>query len=147
MAQSFRLRESFAEGGPTIQPFVIGATVVAVGDLVKLSSGKVVAATSPASGPGNIVGLVMGPADYRTQMDDLTINVSKVLVTTDPDIVFAADDATERFQGDTLDITGTTGGMSLTTDSDSDVMVTAYSTATQETLFRIAPDSHFTAVS
>ncbi len=144
MAYGFRPRGRLSDSDLTVQKFIVGATVVAIGDLVKLSSGKVVAATSGATAA--VVGVVVGPGDFQTSMDALTVNVSTVMVVTDADAVYAADDASARINGATLDITGATGQMALTTDSASDVVVIADSTATQETLVRIAPDTHYQTV-
>lgn len=123
----------------TVQTFTVGATVVAVGDLVKLSSGKVVAATTGTAA----VGVVVGPNDHSTDMAALTINSSKVKVITDADAVYGVADANARVNGAALDMTGTTGAMGVTTDSNSDFMVVADSTATQETLVKLVADTHF----
>ena len=143
MAESFRPRYRLSGEDFTIQKFTIGATVVAVGDLVKtdISTGRVVAATT--NGVGVTVGVVVGPADHNTDMASLTVNSSEVLVITDADAVYAATDANARKNGAPLDMAGTTGAMSVTTDSNTDLMVVAPSTATQETLFKIAPDTHY----
>ena len=144
MAYGFRPRGRASGASDTIQTFIIGGTTVKVGDLVKLSSGKVVAATTGAT--ASVVGVVVGPADYTTDMDNLTINVSEVRVQTDADAIYASDDANARINGAALDMTGATGAMALTTDSNSDFVVVANSTATQETLVSIAPDTHYRTV-
>jgi hypothetical protein len=68
--------------------------------------------------------------------------VTKIKVITDWDAVYAVTDATLRTIGTVLDITGTTGAMQLTTDSDHDVIVVANSTATEPTLVMLQIGVH-----
>ncbi len=141
MAYGFRPRGRMSESDDTIQTFTVGATVVAIGDLVKLASNKVVAATTNATAA--VVGVVVAPGNFTTLMSSLTINSSTVRVQVDADAVYAVDDANARKIGDKLDIAGTTGAMTIATDSNHDVVVVADSTATQETLVRIAATKHY----
>lgn len=138
----FTYRTGLAEGGPTIQPFVISAAV-AVGDLVKInrSNGQVAPATTNAD--GLVVGVVVGPADFNTDMKALVNGTSRVKVITDPDAVYAIADANARKTGQLLDIAGTTGAQSVTTPTNNDFVVYADSTADQETLVKIAAAQHY----
>jgi len=138
----FTFRTCKAEGGPTIQPFVISAAV-AVGDIVKVNpaNGQVAPNTTDN---GAVVGVVVGPKDYRTSMDALVNGTSEVLVVTDPDAVYAVEDANARKNGAKLDVAGTTGAMTVAADSNHDFIVAATSTAAQETLVRINAAKHYT---
>lgn len=55
---------------------------------------------------------------------------------------YAVYDATARGEGTELDISGSTGAMTLAADSDSDVIVAANSTATEPTIVRIHPRAY-----
>lgn len=138
----FFYRTGTMEGGPTIQPFVISAAV-AEGDLVKVNpaNGQVAPATTNAT--GLLVGLCVGPANYRTSMTALVNGTSKVNVITDLDAVYGIVDANARKQGQTLDISGGTGAQALAASSSKDFVVAAESAADQETLVRISAVKHF----
>jgi hypothetical protein len=123
----------------TKQDFTIGAPV-AIGDLVKLSSGKVVPATTDG---GSIVGAVLGPSDYDTSMASLTNDVSKVQVVTDADAVYGVADASARVNGATLDVAGTTGAMTIAASDHAELQVVADSTAAEETLIRVVSTDHY----
>lgn len=131
----YTYRTGIAEGGPTIQPFIAGAAV-AVGDMVMLSSGKVVVATTDSEG---VVGAVVSVPE-GTIADGTT----DILVITDRDAVYGVRDANARKLGDTLDQSGATGAMTVATSSNKDLIVAAASTADQETLVRINGAKHFT---
>ena len=73
-----------------------------------------------------------------------TTGVSKIRCITDADAVYAVDDANARLIGATLDITGATGAMTVTTSSNADVLVVADSSATEATLVRFTPTNHWT---
>lgn len=131
----FTTRYSSSEGGPTIQPFTAGAAV-AVGDLVKLSSGKVIPSTTDATG---VVGVVVAVPE-GTIADGTT----GIQVCTDKEAVYANVDANARKLGAPLDIAGTTGAMTLAAGTNKDFIVAADSSALQETLVRVNPAKHFT---
>lgn len=123
-------------GDQTVQPFTAGAAV-AVGDMVKLSSGKVVPVTSDATG---IVGAVASVPD-GTIADGTT----GIEVHTSPDAIYAVTDASARTTGTALDYdTVTTGAQTVTTATNKDLIVAAASTATEETLVRVNRAKHFT---
>lgn len=137
----FTFRTCKAEGGPTIQPFVISAAVK-VGDIVKVNpaNGQVAPATTDG---GLMVGAVVGPKDYRTSMDALVNGTSEVLVVTDVDAVYGVVDANARKHGAKLDIAGLTGAMTVAADTNHDLIVAATSTAAQETLVRLNAAKHY----
>ena len=56
--------------------------------------------------------------------------------------VWAVTDANARADGTELDVSGTTGAMTLATDGDSDVIVVSNSTATEPTLVRAHPRAY-----
>jgi len=130
----FRFRYRLSGGQPTIQNLVIKDTeTLTKGDLVNLESGEIdLAATNDAA----LVGIVL---ETKAGTDSTTIYE----VITDSDAVYAVYDANARVIGAQLDIAGTTGAMSVTTDSNHDVQVVANSTATEETLVMIAHGEHF----
>lgn len=99
------------------------------GDLVNLESGEVqIAATNDTA----ILGVV-------TETKSCTDSTTYIEVIVDADAVYGVYDANARVLGEQLDITGTTGAMTVTTDSNHDVVVVAPSTAAEETLVMILP--------
>lgn len=132
-AYGFHFRYRLCGQPPTIREFVFDDTeAFAVGDLLLLDTGTVdIGATGSAAFIGAAVEYVSGTAD-----------VSKIKVIVDDDAVYAVTDANARTIGTQLDITGTTGAMTVTTDSNHDVTVVANSTATEPTLVRITPGLH-----
>lgn len=70
----------------------------------------------------------------------------EIILDLDGDAVYAVTDATARGEGTELDITGTTGAMTIGADSDSDVIVAANSTAAQVTLVRSHPRARGVAI-
>lgn len=63
----------------------------------------------------------------------------EVILDLDGKGIYAVYDATARAEGAELDISGTTGAMTLATDGDSDVIVYQNSSATEPTLVRSHP--------
>lgn len=110
-------------GAPLIQTFVIKDTVVlSEFELVNFESGEVdTAATADTA-------LVGATVEAKDNTDDgLSV---KVIV--NRDAVYRVADANARTVGDTLDIA--TGGLGVTTDSNSDLVVVETSTASEDTL-------------
>jgi hypothetical protein len=136
----FRYRGRVCGAPPTIQSFVAAsAATYHKGDMLALSSGEVEIA---ASNGNDFLGVCM-----ETKVCDGTATTgTQVKVIVDADAIYGAYDATARAKGDILDITGTTGAMSLAADSDSDVRVYAASSAAEETLFVIAHGTHIDTV-
>jgi len=119
---------------PTIMEEVFQDTeVIHAGDLVSLQSNLVdLAATGDTDLAGVAVEYVSG-----------TTAVSKIKFICDADAVYAVTDASARSAGAKLDISGATGAMLVTTDSNSDLTVAAASTATEPTLVMITHAGHF----
>jgi hypothetical protein len=129
----FEFAYRLSGGAPTIQDMLFKDTeTLTKGDMVNLETGEVDLA---ASADTALLGVVL---ETKSGTDSTT----RIKVITDPDAVYSAVDANARLVGATLDITGTTGGMSLTTSSDKDVLVVAESSATEPTLFIINPTDH-----
>lgn len=130
----FRFRYRLCGAPPTIQTLTIKDTeTLTKGDLVNLESGEIdLAATNDTA----LVGAVQ---ETKSGVDSTT--TYKVI--TDFDAVYGVYDANARAIGATLDITGTTGAMTVTTSSNVDVIVVANSTATEETLVMIAHGEHW----
>jgi hypothetical protein len=63
-----------------------------------------------------------------------TASTTKVRVATDPDIILEVYDANARVVGATLDLSGATGAMTITSSSQKDFVVYETSTATEPTL-------------
>lgn len=128
----FRFRECGAP--PTIEEFVFQDTeVIHAGDLVSVDSGGV--ADLAATGDAVIIGAAVETVSG-------TSGVSKIKVIVDADAVYAVTDANARDWGTPLDIAGATGAMMLATDSNHNVVVVRYSTATEPTLVKISTASH-----
>lgn len=105
------------------------------GDMLNLESGYV-----DLYATGGDVGLV-GIADETVSG---TTNVTWIWVILDNqgDAVYRVTDASARLEGASLDITGATGAQTVGTDTDSDLIVEANSSATQPTLVRAHPRAY-----
>jgi hypothetical protein len=132
-AYGFHFRYRLCGQPPTIREYTFADTeVITAGDLCSLQSGYIdLAASDDKDFIGAAVEYVSG-----------TTLVSKIKVIVDTDAVYAVTDANARTAGTVLDITGTTGAMALTTDSDHDVIVVENSTATEPTLVTFVKGTH-----
>lgn len=121
-------------GSPTIQPITTADTATYYkGDIVNLESGEAdPAATNDTGFLGACVETVAA-----------TDSVSKILVVTDLDAVYAVDDNNARVIGATLDLSTTPGAMGVTTNSNADVIVVADSAADEPTLVKFTVGNHW----
>ncbi len=94
------------------------------GDIVSVDTGEVTIATAALTA-------MIGPVMETVSGTDST---TKVRVCVDPDVIMEVYDANARLIGATLDVSGTTGAMTVTTSSEADFVVYATSTATEPTL-------------
>lgn len=93
---------------------------------------------------GGDTGFVGVANETKTGVDSTT--EIEIIWDMDGQAVWRVYDANARGEGDELDISGTTGAMTLAADGDSDVIVVANSTATEPTLVRSHPRARgFTA--
>jgi hypothetical protein len=125
----FHFRHRLCGKPPTIQEFTFDDTeVLHAGDLINISADGTadLAISTDTAIIGAAVEYVSGTAD-----------VSKIKVITDWDAVYAVTDANARVLGATLDITGSTGAMTVTDSSNTDVIVVENSSATEPTLVMI----------
>jgi hypothetical protein len=129
----FRYRGRVSKMPPTIQTLTIKDTeTLTKGDLVTLESGEIdLAATDDST----ILGVVLNTAAG-------TDSTTTYEVIVDADAIYGVYDASARVKGATLDISGTTGAMTVTTSSNADVTVYAPSTADEETLVMITHGEH-----
>ncbi len=130
----FRFRYRLSGAPPTIQYILAQDTATYTkGDLVNLESGELdLAATNDTT----MVGAVQQTV---SAVDSTTL----IPVITDWDAVYGVYDANARLIGATLDITGTTGAMTVAASSNVDLLVVANSTAAEETLVMIAHGEHW----
>ena len=98
------------------------------GDLLNLESGEV------DLGATNDSGFLGTAQETGLGVDSTTL----MKVITDPDAVYSVYDQNARLAGETLDIAGTTGAMTVAATSNVDLLVVAPSTADQRTLVKIA---------
>jgi len=129
----FRYRGRVSKMPPTIQTLTIKDTeTLTKGDLVTLESGEIdLAATDDST----ILGVGLNTAAG-------TDSTTTYEVIVDADAIYGVYDASARVKGATLDISGTTGAMTVTTSSNADVTVYAPSTADDETLVMITHGEH-----
>lgn len=129
----FRYRGRVSKMPPTIQTLTIkDSETLTKGDLVTLESGEIdLAATDDST----ILGVVL-----NTEAGTDSTTTYEVIV--DADAIYGVYDASARVKGATLDISGTTGAMTVTTSSNADVTVYAPSTASDETLVMITHGEH-----
>lgn len=132
--KGFRFRYRLSGGKPTIQLLTYKDTeTLSKGDLVNIESGYIdLGATNDTALAGVLLETQAG-----------TTQVTQGLVITDPDAVYGVYDPNARVVGATLDISGTTGAMTVATSSNVDLLVVANSTASEETLVQIHPTEHF----
>ena len=129
----FRFRGRVSKMPPTIQTLTIkDSETLTKGDLVTLESGEIdLAATDDST----ILGVVLNTAAG-------TDSTTTYEVIVDADAIYGVYDASARVKGATLDISGTTGAMTVTTSSNADVTVYAPSSADEETLVMITHGEH-----
>lgn len=130
----FAFRES--GGAPTILDLTFkDSETLTKGDIVNLESGQV---DLGATNDDGLVGVVL-----ETKAGTTAVTRIKCIV--DEDAVYSVSDANARLAGATLDLTGATGAMSVTTSSNKDLLVARESSATEPTLVRINPNHHWSA--
>jgi len=118
----------------TIREFVFKDTeTLTKGDLVNLESGEVDLA---ATGDTALVGIVL---ETKAGTDSVT----EIEAIADPDAIYSVYDPNARSYGDTLDIAGTTGAMTVAATSNADLIVVGGLLATERTLVMINHGSHF----
>ena len=109
------------------------------GDPLNLESGEV-----DLYATGGDAGFIGIADETKTGVDSTTY--IRVIYDNDGDALYRVTDANARSEGAELDITGSTGAMTLGADGDSDVIVYANSTATEPTIVRSHPRARgFTA--
>lgn len=119
--------------GPTIQSLTVASSeTLTKGDLVNLESGEIDLA---ATGDAALLGMVLNTKDG-------TASTTEYEVIIDADAVYAVYDPNARSIGDTLDISGTTGEMTVAASTNADLTVYANSGADQETLVYITHGEH-----
>ena len=121
-------------GGPFtyVDLYYDDTETLTAGDMVTLESGEVDLAVA---GDAAILGVVV-------ETGSGTASVTKILCIVDSDAVYGVYDANARLMGATLDISGSTGAMTVTTTSHADLTVVAPSTASEETLVMITHGEH-----
>lgn len=130
----FRYRGRLSGGKATRQILTIKDTeTLTKGDLVNLESGEIDLA---ATGDTALLGIVEETAAG-------TDSTTEFQVVTDPDAIYGVYDANARAIGDTLDISGATGAMTVAATSNADLIVIADSTADEETRVMINHGSHW----
>ena len=129
----FRFRGRVSKMPPTIQTLTIKDTeTLTKGDLVNLEGGEIdLAATNDAA----LLGVVLNTAAG-------TDSTTTYEVIVDADAIYGVYDTSARAKGATLDISGTTGAMTVTTSSNADLTVYAPSAADEETLVMITHGEH-----
>lgn len=133
----FRYRYRLYGGEPTIQKFVAKDTgTYYKGDLVELTSNEAEVCSTDAK---NILGVV----NQTTATVDSTTEVEVIV---DPDAVYGVYDANARKYGAALDVSGALGSMTVTSDTNHDLIVVADSSATQETLVMVTHGAHVMTV-
>jgi hypothetical protein len=129
----FRFRGRVSKMPPTIQTLTIKDTeTLTKGDLVNLESGEIDLA---ATNDNALLGVVLNTAAG-------TDSTTTYEVIVDADAIYGVYDANARVKGATLDISGATGAMTVTTSSNADVTVYAPSSADEETLVMITHGEH-----
>lgn len=130
----FRFRYRLSGAPPTILNLYCKDTeTLSKGDLLNLESGEL------DLGATNDTTFIGGCLETKAGTDSTTL--FKVIA--DPDAVYGVYDPNARLAGATLDISGTTGAMTVATSSNVDLIVVAPSSASEETLVMIAHGEHY----
>ncbi|MFH0983666.1 MAG: hypothetical protein V2A79_19290 [Planctomycetota bacterium] len=127
----FTFRYRLSGGAPTILDLLSTDTLtVYKGDFMNLETGELdIAATNDAA----LVGAIL-------EGGAVTDSTTRLNVIVDADAVYAVTDANARLVGAALDITSTPGSMGVTSVTNTDFIVVAESSASEETLVMIAPN-------
>lgn len=127
--------EGRLSGGPDLfMDFTFKDTeTLTKGDLLNLESGEV------DLGATNDTGFVGVARETKAGTDSTTV----ISVHYAPDAIYSVYDANARLPGATLDISGATGAMTVTTDSNHDVIVVGGFSAAERTLVMIIAGEHF----
>lgn len=131
----FRFAYKLSGGAPTILDLPLAAdTVTAVGEMMNLESGYL---DDGATADTALVGIALEAQDNTGgSSGDL---YAKCIV--DPDAVYAVTDANARVAGATLDLAS--GAQGVAASSNTDLIVVAPSSATEDTLVMIIRTSHY----
>jgi hypothetical protein len=143
MAYGFRFSHRLSGLAPTIQTLKNKDTeTLTVGDMATLDTGEIdLAVTTDTAILGAIVGIVDASGDGHTSYA-CTDSTDDIEVITDADAVYAVTDANARVMGATLDLTGTTGAQTVTDSANTEFVVVAPSSATEETLVMLDHGVH-----
>jgi hypothetical protein len=106
-------------------------------DILNLESGEAdLGATNDTAFLGGLVSAVL-PTSYVAGTPGsiaAVASVTKLRVIVNPDAIYGIADANARLMGDTLDIAGATGAMTIAATSNADFIIAAPSGANEETL-------------
>lgn len=129
----FRYRGRLSGGPPTVLELLAqGTETLTKGDMLTLDNGEVdLAVTTDTS----ILGVCL-------ETQSCTDSTTLVKVIADPDAIYGVYDANARLCGATLDIAGTTGAQTVASSANTEFVVIAPSSATEETLVCIDHGVH-----
>jgi uncharacterized protein YbcI len=130
----FEFRYRLNGGRPTVRGFAsLDSAALIRGDIVNWEDGRV---DFGIAGDAALLGVALDQlppsADGELQTE----------VITDGDAVYAIDDPFSRSSGDLLDLEGLSGGQRVCRSTGSQLVVVVDSTADEQTLVRIRPESH-----
>ena len=129
----FRFKARKGGGEPHYMDLLHATTeTLSKGDLVNLETGEIDLAVS---GDSAMLGAVQ-----ETGAGVASTDRKRVIV--DADAIYEVYDPNARLKGATLDISGATGAMTVTTSGDADLTVWAESTASEPTLVCITHGEH-----
>lgn len=135
MAATYGFEFRFRECGkpPTILDLLCKDTeTLTCGDLANLETGELdLAGTSNSAILGQILETASG-----------TDSTTLFRVIVDEDAIYGVTDANARLIGACLDISGSTGEMTVTSKTNDDLIVVRESSDAEETLVRIHPSQH-----
>jgi hypothetical protein len=144
----FKWRYNISGGRPLVLSFVMKDTeTLTIGDILTLDTGEI---DLGATNDTTFAGLFQGPDDPADSKKgepgvvEGTDSTTVVRVLVNPDAVYGVADNNARLAGVNLDISGATGAMTVTTDSNSDFLtVERKRQNADETRLIIAPGEHY----
>jgi len=129
----FRPRYRLSGAPFTIQNLLFADTeTLTKGDIVNAATGEL---DLGATGDNTFLGVVL-------EVISGTDSTTRIRVITDEDAVYGVYDANARLIQANLAISGATGAMTVAAPGNSDLIVVSESTATEETLVKIAHGEH-----
>lgn len=152
MSGVYKFKGTLSGAPATIETYAMqDSETLTVGDMVSVQATSNVGYVDlVATADNSIAGILVGAEDpdAETAAGSIvgTTVVTRVKVVTNRDAIYELTDLNARGAGETFDVAGTTGSMTIAASSNVNLIVVYNSSATEPTQVMIAPSSHFRGV-